>query len=156
LEWKTASEINNDYFSIEHSDNGQDFSLLGRVPGSIYSLSNKKYSFIDYYPNNGINYYRLSQTDIDGQKQIKGLITVFVKKDDNLRYFYTNKKLEIFSDSNGKVNVEIYDLSGRIIFKTETNIERNKTIYLTNISSGIYLIKISKNNKTISDKIIIN
>ena len=65
LNWATASETNNDYFTIERSRNNNDFSAIG----TVYSKGNgaAQYSYTDYTPLLGNAYYRLKQTDIDGK-----------------------------------------------------------------------------------------
>ena len=79
LTWETESELNNDFFTIEHSINGEDWQEINRVSGSGNTSSNRSYSYKHTsFVRNSINYYRLSQTDFDG----------------------TNKKLSIYSIDN--------------------------------------------------------
>jgi hypothetical protein len=66
LSWATATEINNDYFTVEKSANGNDFYLIGRVNGTGNSMMENSYAFVDDSPLRGNNFYRLSQTDYDG------------------------------------------------------------------------------------------
>ena len=67
LNWTTSSEINNDFFTIEKSRNGFDFLEIGMLDGQGQSNSNNHYRFIDEQPYEGYNYYRLKQTDFDGE-----------------------------------------------------------------------------------------
>ena len=67
LSWTTASETNNAYFTVERSGDGKDFNEIGVLPGAGNSTSERQYSFTDEQPINGINYYRIRQTDFDGQ-----------------------------------------------------------------------------------------
>jgi len=78
LKWSTAVEINNDHFTIERSTDGASFSSIGTVPGKVSSSLQTDYIFTDNSPEAGSNYYRLSQTDIDGHHQILGIKTVTV------------------------------------------------------------------------------
>ena len=66
LEWTTATEIDNDYFTIERSLDGYQWEAIGEVDGSGNSLSPRSYQSFDHDPYNGVNYYRLKQTDFDG------------------------------------------------------------------------------------------
>lgn len=66
LDWITESERNNDFFSIEHSADGGDWSKIGEVKGAGNSNYQLAYSWTDYSPTNGLSYYRLQQTDYDG------------------------------------------------------------------------------------------
>ncbi|MEZ4722546.1 MAG: hypothetical protein R2813_11795 [Flavobacteriales bacterium] len=67
LEWTTASETSNDYFTIERSVDGEKWTGIMRVEGSGNSNSHKTYHAVDNDPLVGISYYRLKQTDIDGE-----------------------------------------------------------------------------------------
>src|SRR5204863_239315 len=69
LKWTTASELNNDYFTLERSGNGIDFNGLGRITGAGNNNNYQDYYFEDISPLRGINYYRLSQTDFDGRHE---------------------------------------------------------------------------------------
>jgi hypothetical protein len=66
LTWVTASEINNNFFTIERSKNGFDFVPILNIPGAGNSTSTLHYSIEDENPLEGDNYYRLKQTDYDG------------------------------------------------------------------------------------------
>ena len=67
LNWSTASEINNDFFTVERSADGDNWKELGQIPGAGNSTSVNEYRLSDNQPLNGISYYRLKQTDYDGQ-----------------------------------------------------------------------------------------
>jgi hypothetical protein len=64
--WSTATEINNSYFSLEHSADGLNWNELAVIDGAGNSNSTKQYSFLDQNPFPSWNYYRLMQVDFDG------------------------------------------------------------------------------------------
>jgi hypothetical protein len=66
LNWTTASETNNDFFSIERSAQGKDWEVIGTVNGAGNSSTKIDYTYIDDTPLPGKSYYRLKQTDFDG------------------------------------------------------------------------------------------
>lgn len=66
VEWTTATELNNDYFTVERSVDGEKFSVAGNVPGAGNSFQQQSYQYLDEFPLTGVSYYRLRQTDIDG------------------------------------------------------------------------------------------
>ncbi|PJF33793.1 MAG: hypothetical protein CUN57_01220, partial [Phototrophicales bacterium] len=80
LEWTTASEINNDYFTIERSFDGRNFESIGQVKGAGNSFEEINYSFVDEsiagISSNRIVYYRLKQTDYDGVFTYSDVISV--------------------------------------------------------------------------------
>ena len=70
LVWSTASETNNDYFTLFRSPNGFEYwELVGSIDGAGNSNNIINYSYIDDTPIIGINYYVLMQTDYDGKRQ---------------------------------------------------------------------------------------
>jgi Secretion system C-terminal sorting domain len=76
LNWKTAQEINNDYFLVEHSTNGTQFSSIGKVKGNGNSSNESLYSFIDKNSKNGRNFYRLAQTDFSGKVNYSSIVEI--------------------------------------------------------------------------------
>jgi len=79
--WKTASELNNDFFTISHSSDGKNFLPLGTVKGAGNSNELVNYQFNHERPSRGINYYKLSSTDYDGTTYNKGIASVLVDAD---------------------------------------------------------------------------
>ena len=70
LSWLTATEINNDYFIIEHSIDGFNWYSLQTIKAAGNSNNVLEYSFMHYFPDNKINYYRLRQIDFDGNSEV--------------------------------------------------------------------------------------
>ncbi|MEX2596453.1 MAG: DUF2341 domain-containing protein [Salibacteraceae bacterium] len=66
LNWVTASEVNNDFFTVTRSANGQEFYPIGTVSGAGNSNTENEYWFKDESPLRGTSYYQLKQTDFDG------------------------------------------------------------------------------------------
>lgn len=66
LNWTTASERNNDHFTVERGFDGGSFNELGHVKGAGNSQQVLHYGFTDEDPREGMNYYRLRQVDFDG------------------------------------------------------------------------------------------
>ena len=75
LIWATASETNNDYFSVEKSHDGSTFENIGNVAGAGFSNTLLPYSLIDDNPYSDITYYRLKQTDFNGNFTYSDIIS---------------------------------------------------------------------------------
>ncbi len=73
LAWETASEQNNDYFTVERSHNGVEFNDLLRVNGAGTTTSANRYEAIDPAPFSPVTWYRLRQTDYDGTETTSGI-----------------------------------------------------------------------------------
>lgn len=82
LTWKTATELNNDYFTIERSSDGIGYSEIATVKGSGTSKEIVSYDFTDTDPLNGRSYYRLTQTDFDGKFEVFKPVAVDVTLSD--------------------------------------------------------------------------
>jgi Zn ribbon nucleic-acid-binding protein len=76
LKWETASEINNDFFEIQKSLDGKSFISLGTVDGLGTSTEGGSYLFVDQYPVEGLQYYRLKQVDFNGEFEYSQTILV--------------------------------------------------------------------------------
>lgn len=76
LEWITASEVNNDHFTIERSNDAFSWEPLMQIPGAGNSVSQHEYSWLDADPFIGVSYYRLGQTDVDGSSTWSGAVMV--------------------------------------------------------------------------------
>lgn len=110
LSWETASETNNDYFTIEHSTNGFSWDLIDKIEGAGNSNSAIRYGTKHRTYPNFINYYRLTQTDYDGKsetfpvlsidnlvekKMIRRINTLGSEVDEN----YKGMVIEIYNDN---------------------------------------------------------
>ena len=69
LDWVTLTETNNDYFIISKSKDAINYSDIIRINGCGNSNEEKTYQYIDKFPYEGINYYRLSQVDFNGERE---------------------------------------------------------------------------------------
>src|SRR5690554_8176182 len=70
LTWETATETNNDYFSIAHSSDGFSWQEIDKVSGAGNSTEVKTYSLDHRNFPSAINYYRLTQVDFDGKREV--------------------------------------------------------------------------------------
>ncbi len=120
LIWSTQSEINNDYFTIEKTIDGENFEVVGTQNGSGNSNSVLNYDLVDINVKNGINYYRLIQTDIDGKKKTSNLISI-----DNRE---TENQLRVVSKITNILGQEINESYRGLVIITYTDGTSIKTI----------------------------
>ncbi|MBQ4478420.1 MAG: chitobiase/beta-hexosaminidase C-terminal domain-containing protein, partial [Bacteroidales bacterium] len=76
LQWSTASETNNEYFTIERSSNAVNYEEVARIQGAGTTSQRSDYSFMVDNNSTAITYYRLRQTDIDGKYEIFAPIAI--------------------------------------------------------------------------------
>lgn len=65
LTWQTATEINSDHYSIEHSQTGTNWTELGRINAYGTTAQPQDYRYIHVQPAPGVHYYRLRMVDLD-------------------------------------------------------------------------------------------
>lgn len=149
LSWTTANERSNRHFEIERSNDGTSWQKIGLVL-SNFSDGNSdvksSYLFTDIRPWKGSNYYRLKQTDLDGKYTYSQIRTVSIEKGTDLKLYpnpaVTSIQVEGFE---GKVNVTIYDASGRQMLKNE-NVTERQQISVSSFQPGIYSVYINNAN----------
>lgn len=141
LKWATASETNNDYFTIERTAAGLSFEILGIVDGAGNSYQTKYYTFTDAKPLKGISYYRLKQTDFNGQYKYSNIISVNnnIGKINVYPNPITNELMIEIEGNSEPVNFEILNASGQVVFKG--NLVEKTTVQTSNFAPGVYLIK---------------
>ncbi|MBS4014315.1 MAG: hypothetical protein KGZ97_11255 [Bacteroidetes bacterium] len=147
IDWTTASETNNDYFTLEKSKDLFHWDIIGNINGAGNSNELKYYSFCDVNISEGIWYYRLKQTDYDGKYEYFSPVSVNVTLNNNLKIIKASNShhtLEIhLKTSTENANLTIYDISGRIIETTKVNPSNTSQlirISALNYKSGIILI----------------
>jgi hypothetical protein len=148
LTWETSAEINNDYFTIERSENGIDFTVVTTIEGAGNSSESLSYSYIDSNPISGINYYRLKQTDFDGKFEYFDMVSITSEVEETNIDVYPNPSNGIFTVSTNSDNIESYsilDSSGRIVSNGTLNSFDNN-IDITNIPKGVYFLKVGTND----------
>ncbi len=80
LSWTTATEINNDYFSLKKMADSSEFKEIGVIKGAGNSTAVIHYNYIDPAPMAVINYYRLKQTDYNGTESYSTTISIDNRK----------------------------------------------------------------------------
>jgi hypothetical protein len=169
LKWITASEINNDFFTVERSVNLNDWEEVLILDGAGNSNQIIEYFDSDVQPLDGLSYYRLKQTDFNGYFAYSNIIPVNFSQSLELNRngfsMYPNplnngEILNIkFNKKNRGILVVLRDIHGREVYsKMIININDDKLVGIpigTNISKGIYLIIASSDNEIYSKKLII-
>ncbi len=149
--WSTATETNNDYFTIERSADGVNWEVAGIVDGAGNSSTTRDYEFIDSSPlpfgeGSGEGLYRLKQTDFDGKYEYFDPVAVEACSDFTVFPNPANNKLNIrfFSETEDEIIFEVYDVIGRLIIsKTAVVAKGNNLLSLdiSSVASGVYMLK---------------
>ncbi len=167
LKWKTQLETNNDYFNIQRSYNGKEFSTIAVVKAKTSISNSNTYSFNDKEPLNGMNYYRLEQIDKDGKKNYS--TTIYIKKKTtNLlscsiypNPVVNNLQLHINSVNEFALNISITNITGKPLLQQNILVNAADNYFnfnVENFARGTYLINIYNptTNKYLVQKFIKN
>jgi len=156
LKWSTASEINNNYFTVSRSDDGRSFTPWKNVPSQGNSSNIQSYYLNDEDPLQGVSYYKLSQTDFDGTKKEVGNIKVNNKKSSGKNSkisvapnpFQDAIRVSLTDEYIGSGKVCIWNASGKMVSQTNyTLTEGNNEVELEsleNLPKGTYILRVIK------------
>ncbi len=167
LSWQTASEKNNDYFTLERSVDGIAFEEIATVNGAGNSSSLNDYTYIDEHPLEGISYYRLKQTDLNGAFEYFAPVAVNIEITRQALHissvgpnpFTTQFKIEYTPAISGIVHITMYDLQGRLIMQTTQQAVPGLNQFAfddtNDLESGTYILQIEQAHETpVSIKLI--
>tara|TARA_R110002020_G_scaffold475623_1_gene711381 strand:- start:35 stop:1606 length:1572 start_codon:yes stop_codon:yes gene_type:complete len=150
LNWVVASQVNNDYFTIERSLDCREWEVVENLNGAGNSNMEMSYNLVDHNPYLGLSYYRLSQTDYDGKFEVFNPISVEVSNEHTIGLHIVpnpaidNIHLELVYPNDHPINhdVKIYNSKGEEVYKMfyigeleEFNIDIQK------FTPGYYIVK---------------
>jgi hypothetical protein len=171
VNWTTASEINNNYFTIERSIDGINFEVVKtNIPSKAtngYSSSILSYATQDLNNEPGIYYYRLKQTDFDGKFDYSAVQVVTITGSTNFLFNIApnpNAGVQvsalITAAENDNVLIQVHDVLGQVLF-TETIITtaNGNNIYTLNfnqqLNAGVYFVTATNNGVTVTKRMVV-
>lgn len=161
LEWETASELNNNYFEIQRSMDAVNFTTIKTVPGAGNSSQIISYSDYDNAPEKeSTSYYRLKQVDYNGTYTYSNIEALNPPVGIDLITIYPNPSSEyvdyiVYSSEDAEVSVWAIDAAGKLVISEKQEIKKgiNKMrMNTSNLNSGIYILKVTKDKKTKTEK----
>jgi len=162
LDWVTGTELNNNYFTVERSSDAVNFTDVLSVKGAGNSNQTHYYAAVDHKPLNGMSYYRLKQTDFNGNVTRSSIVAItsdFEVKTQNPA-FCSEVPIVIKGKQGEVFHIKFYDSIGRLCFSddvTLTTSGNNRYLYnLENKLKGniVYLV-VGSDYRTTKTKIIL-
>ncbi len=149
LSWTTLSEENADYFQIEKSTNGHEFTSIGKMAAHGNSVNRIDYTFLDQNTTFLKAYYRLRNVDVGGAFTHSNIILVEkqgLKNPGVLVYPnpVENRTMNILVGDGSPVQgvVSLCDLTGNSISSEQKSNVQGEYQVNENIQSGLYLLKV--------------
>jgi hypothetical protein len=158
LDWNTASEESNDFFSVERSTDVELFTAIGRVTGLNTATH---YSFRDDNPVMGLNYYRLRQNDFDGNFAYSDVIQLTASGTGLMGAdVYPNPakgsfNLELKGEWDETVTVSLLDQNGRVLNSWSRSSSVLIQLPLPQLTSGIYQVRTEDEEHAITTKLVV-
>ena len=169
ITWTTATEVNNDYFSVERSTDGISYEVIATVKGAGNSETELDYKITDNSPVAGVAYYRLSQTDFDGTT--KSFAPVAVNFTPQITSTFAVEKLyptaftssfsvQFMCDNTVDITVELYSMNGSLVKQDMMHCVKGSNQYEftnnLNLQPGIYVLNLIDANSghKVTEKVI--
>lgn len=162
ISWASATEINHKMYEIERSQNGKDFESIKQTVAKGDVNKAAQYSFIDETPYSGVSYYRLRMIGKNGADDLSKTLSVTFKSSKVRLKFYPNPvqdnvRIYIASPSSEDFNLDVFDVTGKLIWSKKVSTESESTEWLVdthNWSKGVFFVKLSNEKTVITEKIM--
>lgn len=164
LTWNTAREINNDRFIVERSRNQRNFSAIDTVPATALNGQGAAYESFDDTVLPGYWHYRLRQIGKDSTVSFSPVQSVLVLSREawfRLICFILGRQLYVYLDApaSGPGMLQLFDMQGVLRYQGQMNFSKGmnyKSLDISNMPTGVYLLKVQSGNKAEVKKIFIN
>jgi hypothetical protein len=164
LTWTTASETNNDYFTIEKTRDGTIYEEVDRVKGAGNSIIQRQYNIKDYNPYINKSYYRLKQTDFNGHSEYSKLAAIENFEKASFKIFPNplsegNLFISLQHANANEIKIALYDAVGKKCFSKIISSESDNFFtsleFFPPLNAGMYLITISTPNDIYREQLIV-
>jgi uncharacterized protein YjdB len=163
ITWTTTNEINNRFFQVERSNDGNEWKVIETAMPIPATNGLSQYQIMDRAPMAGVNYYRLKQVDMDGSYRYSPIKTINFSKNEIVPFvFYPNPvaenlKIQTNLTSPGKMKIQIFDAIGRNV-KTWTSISATQLqlsgLDLSSLQPGVYELRIIQDASSYNSQFI--
>ena len=157
LEWRTATETNNDYFIVQESLNGTDFEEVARIRGAGNSHKEQQYRFELPRILDQVYFYRLAQVDFDGSTELSDILVLDPSQ-------YNSIDVKLWADG-GKLHINLSDIylpddlklylidaTGKVVLSSLFNNEVHSEFDITQFMPGFYYCMISTPNEVLATR----
>lgn len=160
LNWTTFSESDNDFFTIERSFDNESWEIRSKIDGAGNSASNINYSYDDLNQSLNISYYRLKQTDFNGENKYSNIIQVEpLELSTDEIVIYPNPTndivtIDLLKTLPDNTSFKLLNYMGQEVLNEK--ITTDLTCFNTlDLPKGIYTLLIINGDQTLSEKIML-
>lgn len=147
LEWATATEADNDHFTVERSADLQEWTEVGSVPGALNNATTQWYELVDGSPLLNTSYYRLRQVDTDGTSTLSQVRAVQFARSTVAVYPNPNNGTFMVTLPTENARVHVTDACGREVAAEIRYLDSAAEIRMEHISAGRYLVVLTSDTE---------
>lgn len=157
LNWETESELNNEGFEVEHSNDNRTWESLDFIKGEGTSYEIQNYEFVDKSPASGKNYYRLKQMDYDGRFVYSSILMEEMSL--GSLEIYPNPvngqivNLQFPSSNYEDAELEIYDNLGRKVIQSVL-VYGESQVNISDLLPGFYIVSVKVGGQVLQERLI--
>lgn len=162
FEWITAAEKNNEFFTLERSTDASNFEAIEKIKGAGNSKTLLTYRTTDESPLNGVSYYRLRQTDYNGETTVSKVVSVQVEKaasaaSSAFRMYPNpiaasdNLNLELPAEN---ATITILGKGGEVVL-TQQATSVSEQVPLNNLTPGMYMVRVQTGSDATVQRLIV-
>lgn len=147
MSWQTATEIDNDFFTLERSRDGENFEPIVVIRGAGNSQQFRDYQYLDSKAEPGINYYRLKQTDYHGHISLSNIVAIESDEFNTPFLLYPNPargfvNLSFNGHSEIPQEIRVYNQTGQLVYTMNPGDQQNRSLDLSFLPLGYYHIMV--------------
>lgn len=165
VKWVTESEINADYFTLESSHNGFDWTIIDQQQANGTTFIQNDYFHNDSARNSMLTYYRLKQFDLDGALSLEKIIMSTCQFNNDISFgLYPNPNngdfnVIISSPFQQSAQLGVFSSEGKLIYNKKLDLIFGENLFpiaMESISTGIYFVHLTIGTEVVIQKVIIN
>jgi hypothetical protein len=156
LNWRTATETNSSFFTLAESSDGLNFHTIATIPAAGNSSQVKQYHYADDNSSGTISYYKLTETDLNGQQSVYtpiGVEPCGSQQTESMNIVKTGYgiSLHVFSLTDQAVSLEVYEVSGRLVCTSRHSANSGENTFQITpyLADGVYLFRLKTNTKSL-------
>jgi hypothetical protein len=154
LRWTTKSESDNDYFTVERSQEGDQWEPIVEVDAAGNSSVELDYETVDLNPLNGTSYYRLKQTDFDGTYSYSPVAVINREIQLTIYPNPTNGNVSVVGESTID-DIVVYNATGQVVAVDSQQYDGEWKLSTDNLADGTYFLHLITPGGAVVERLIV-